>query len=123
MGRPPTVGSSTQNTMMGRVKSPQYTSASITPQPSAPKGQPVNKILIYVAVASAGAVAVMLVRQRQSPATQTGPLVVLTDAVPPDQSSVNNLTQAVLALGTSQKGGVATPTVPVSFNTTLSTGA
>ena len=121
MGRPPAAGSATQNTMMGKVSSPQYTSASITKQPSAPKSQPVNKALLYVAVAAAGAVAVMLVRQRQTPATQVGPLVVLTPPAPADQANVDNLTQAVLALSKSQNGGVSTPQAPVSFNNSLST--
>jgi hypothetical protein len=123
MGRPPDAGSTTQNKIMGKVSRSPYSGDSISKQPSEPKAQPVNKVLIYVAVAAAGAVAVMLMRQRQAPATQTGPLVVLTDAVPPDQSNVNNLTQAVLALGASQNGGVATPKTPTSFNTSLSTSA
>lgn len=111
--RPPNAKSSQQNEIMGKVARSPYSKETMPRQPAEHRGQPVNKALLYVAVAAVGAVAVMLLRQRQAPATQTGPLVVLSDAVPPEQSQIDNLTQAVLALAAqSQNGGATTPQTP-----------
>jgi hypothetical protein len=105
MGRPPTAGNATSNTFMGKVKSSPYAGMKLQEPAPTPK---VSPLPVYIALVAVSGLVLMLIRQRSNPAVQTGPLVVL-DAVP-NQSSIDNLTQSILALsGQTPTGGVSTP--------------
>ena len=114
--RPPDAGSVTAPAR--KVRSP-YVGADVSQ--SAPSQPKAHNGILYIVGALAVAVAFMYVRARGSyggTPVRTGPVLTLVPPAPPDQTQIDNLTNAINALAgqvhtpsSTPGGGVSTPTM------------
>src|ERR1035437_10029954 len=98
-------------TKMGRVKgSQQFFTGDAVQGDTKPK----SNVLVYVLIVVAGAALILYFRNRVNNGARTGPLVVLTQSAAPDQSTIDNLTASINALGHLP----VSPFTPANFVTT-----
>ena len=101
---------------MGKVSASPFKTLTSSPSKS---NDGSSNVVFYGALVLFGAAAIMLMRARSGPPVQTGPLAVLTQSAAPDQSTIDNLTESVLAIagqvyvwGPKPTGGTSTPLTP-----------
>jgi len=116
--RAPKAGSA-ENKIMGKVGASPF--KSLPSQGKTSDGS--SNAVLYAGLVLFGAAAIMLMRARSGPPVQTGPLAVLTQSAAPDQSTIDNLTESVLAVaghvyvwGPKPTGGASTPLTPANVS-------
>jgi hypothetical protein len=93
----------------GRAKQPKFFGDEINGDTKSTGTS--NQLPALIAIVAAGVALILFLRAR-SVGSRTGPLVVLTQSAAPDQSTIDNLTASVLALGALQHPPVTAPNPP-----------
>lgn len=70
-----------------------------------------SNLPVYAALILVGVALIFVLRNRSSGQTGSGPLLTLEPSNETDVSTMNNMTQAVLAIGAARMGGATTPMV------------